>query len=145
MNGCEAGDYPTACTGSALACFWTDGSREDDGLQVEFMGTIHGIRSFEGVRARATMIELDGVPLRVALLEDIIRSKKEARRPRELAVIDVLEKALEESSRQASKARRARPRSERALRALIRHWQALPPAWRTHFLRKRIAPGRSTL
>lgn len=29
--------------------------------------------------------------------------------------------------------------SERALRELIRRWQALPPERRTHFLRKRLA------
>ena len=85
-------------------------SRDDDGLQVDFMGTIHGIRSFEGLRDRATMIELDGVTLRVASLEDVIRSKKAARRPRDLAVIEVLEKALEVSSGQANKARGARTR-----------------------------------
>lgn len=29
--------------------------------------------------------------------------------------------------------------SERALREMIRRWQALPPERRTHFLRKRVA------
>src|SRR5688500_15239847 len=38
--------------------------REDDGLQVDFMGTIHGLRSFEGVRDRASLIEIKGVPIR---------------------------------------------------------------------------------
>lgn len=33
--------------------------------------------------------------------------------------------------------------SERAEREMIRRWQALPPARRTNFLRKRIGP-RST-
>ncbi len=28
--------------------------------------------------------------------------------------------------------------SDRALREMIRRWQALPPAKRTHFLRKRV-------
>lgn len=85
-------------------------AREDDGLQVDFMGTIHGIRSFEGVRDRATIVEIEGVRLLVAALEDIIRSKKAARRPRDLAVLEILERALEESSRQANKTRGARPR-----------------------------------
>jgi hypothetical protein len=35
--------------------------------------------------------------------------------------------------------------SERALDDLIRRRLALPPSKRTHFLRKRIAPGRSAL
>jgi hypothetical protein len=83
-------------------------SRDEDGLQVDFMGTIHGIRSFEGLRDRASVIDLDGVPLRVASLADIIRSKKAARRPRDLAVLDILEKALEEASRRKPEARRRR-------------------------------------
>src|SRR3954452_14306108 len=29
--------------------------REDDGLQLDFMATVHGLRSFAGVRARATV------------------------------------------------------------------------------------------
>jgi hypothetical protein len=62
------------------------------------MATIHGVRSFEGVRDRASTIEIDGVPMRVASLADVLRSKKAAGRPRDLAVIDVLEKALEEST-----------------------------------------------
>jgi hypothetical protein len=44
------------------------------------------------------------------LLEDIIRSKRAARRPRDLAVLDVLEKTLEEAGRQAGATRRRRPR-----------------------------------
>jgi predicted nucleotidyltransferase len=82
----------------------------DDGLQVDFMATIHGLRSFEGVRDRAATVEIDGLPIRVASLADIIKSKKAARRPRDLAVIDVLEKALEEEAGQKEKARRGRTR-----------------------------------
>jgi predicted nucleotidyltransferase len=69
--------------------------REDDGLQLDFMGTIHGVRSFEGLRARASVIEVEGVSLRVASLADIIKSKRAAGRPRDWAVIELLEKALE--------------------------------------------------
>jgi predicted nucleotidyltransferase len=83
-------------------------ARDEDGLQVDFMGTIHGVRSFEGVRDRATVVEIDGIAIRVATLEDIIRSKKAARRPRDLAVIDVLEKALEASRAAQAAARRPR-------------------------------------
>ena len=35
--------------------------------------------------------------------------------------------------------------SDRALRDMIRRWQALPPERRTNFLRKRLGPGRSAL
>jgi predicted nucleotidyltransferase len=82
----------------------------DDGLQVDFMTTIHGFRSFEGLRDRAQTIVIEGTPIRVASLPDIIKSKRAARRPRDLAVLDVLEKALEERTRQDDKTRGARPR-----------------------------------
>lgn len=85
-------------------------TRDDDGLQIDFMGTIHGVRSFEGVRDRAASVEIDGIALRVASLEDIIRSKKAARRPRDLAVLSVLEKALEASRQPQAKTRRTRER-----------------------------------
>lgn len=84
--------------------------RDDDGLQVDFMGTIHGVRSFEGLRDRAATVEIDGVPVLVASLPDIIRSKRAARRPRDLAVLDILEKTLEETPRPTGTARRRRSR-----------------------------------
>src|SRR5438094_5351715 len=34
-----------------------------DGLQVDFMGTIHGVRSFEGLRDRADDVDIDGITL----------------------------------------------------------------------------------
>ena len=77
-----------------------------DGLQVDFMAAIHGIRSFEALRSRAESIDLGGTTILVASLPDIIRSKRAARRPRDLAVLEVLEKALEEKERQNGKARR---------------------------------------
>lgn len=76
--------------------------RDDDGLQLDFMGTIHGLRSFAGVRDRASVIEIGGAFVRVASLADVIRSKKAARRPRDLAVLPVLERSLEEASRSRS-------------------------------------------
>ena len=78
--------------------------RDDDGLQVDFMVTIHGIRSFEGLRSRATRMEIGGTPVLVAALEDIIRSKRAARRPRDLAVLDILEKTREEATKSQGKA-----------------------------------------
>ncbi|HVG83490.1 MAG TPA: nucleotidyltransferase [Vicinamibacterales bacterium] len=84
--------------------------RDDDGLQLDFMATIHGLRSYEGVRDRAAVIEVGGVPVRVASLADIIKSKRAAGRPRDLAVLDVLETALEEAPKPPRPARRARAR-----------------------------------
>jgi hypothetical protein len=88
-------------------------TRDDDGLQVDFMTSIHGVKSFEGVRDRATRMDIDGTTVLVASLDDVIRSKKAARRPRDLAVIEVLERAREAKAREAgAKAppRRTRPR-----------------------------------
>ena len=82
----------------------------DDGLQLDFMAAIHGIRSFDNLRDRATDLEIEDTSIRVASLPDIIRSKKAARRPRDIAVIDVLEKALEERIGAKKKTRRPRAR-----------------------------------
>ncbi len=86
--------------------------RDDDGLQVDFMATIHGIRSFEGVRERSSEITIEGVSLRVAALTDIIKSKRAAGRPRDLAVLEVLETAREEAeaAKPARSPHRARAR-----------------------------------
>ena len=70
--------------------------RDDDGLQVDFMTTIHGLRSFEGVRDRSTRVDLGGAMILVASLSDVIKSKRAARRPRDLAVLEILEKTLGE-------------------------------------------------
>ena len=84
--------------------------RDDDGLQVDFMGTIHGVRSFEGLRDRAVRIEVGGAAILVASLSDIITSKRAAGKPRDRAVLEILETALEEASKQARSTRRSRPR-----------------------------------
>jgi hypothetical protein len=71
--------------------------RDDDGLQVDLMGTIHGIRSSAGLQKRATAVRIASSELRVASLDDVIRSKRAAARPRDLAVLPILEKAREEA------------------------------------------------
>lgn len=70
--------------------------RDDDTLQLDFMATIHGIRSFEGLRSRAKRVDLGGHSLLVAGLADIIKSKRAAGRAKDRAVLDVLEKTLDE-------------------------------------------------
>ena len=84
---------------------------DDHALQVDFLGEAHGIRSFEGLRARARRMQLGESELYVADLADIIRSKKAAGRPRDKAVLDLLERTLEETTRPQSQARR--PKKER--------------------------------
>ena len=50
-------------------------------------------------QSRAERIEFSGVGLWVASLRDIITSKKAAGRPRDLAVLDILEKTLHETEK----------------------------------------------
>ena len=85
--------------------------RDDDGLQVDLMVTIHGLRSFAGVRDRATLMEIGGAPLLVASMDDVIKSKRAAKRPRDLAVMETLEAArAAKAARPKSEARRPRSR-----------------------------------
>jgi predicted nucleotidyltransferase len=70
--------------------------RDEDTLQLDFMATIHGIRSFEGLRSRAKRIDLGGHSILVAGLADIIKSKRAAGRAKDRAVLEILKKALDE-------------------------------------------------
>jgi hypothetical protein len=72
--------------------------RDDDGLQLDFMDVIDGVASFEGLRRRSLQIRMGTASLRVAPLADIIKSKKAAGRPRDLAALEILEKILAEAS-----------------------------------------------
>jgi hypothetical protein len=86
--------------------------RDEDGLQVDFMGAIHGVRSFEGVRDRAARLVIGRTSILVASLSDIVRSKRAANRPRDRAVLEVLERALEEtigSSEATPRRRKGKP------------------------------------
>ncbi len=69
---------------------------EEKGLQLDFMPTIHGIRSFASLRSRATQVSFGKYTLLVADLGDIIRSKKALSRPKDNAVLEILEKVLHE-------------------------------------------------
>jgi hypothetical protein len=73
---------------------------EDLGLQVDFMASIHGVRSFASLRSRARRHEFGGCELLVASLDDIIRSKRAAGRPRDTAVLPVLEATRAEAQAQ---------------------------------------------
>jgi len=75
--------------------------RDSDTLQIDFMATVAGIHSLEGLRKRASKVDFNGHPLYVASLADIIKSKKAAGRPKDLAVMYVLESALAEAASNA--------------------------------------------
>ncbi len=72
--------------------------RDRDSLQLDFVTMIHGMRSYEGIRNRSATIDVLGAPLRVASLTDILKSKRAANRPQDLAVLHVLEQTLKEKS-----------------------------------------------
>jgi hypothetical protein len=74
-------------------------ARDRDGLQIDFMSVVDGVRSFEGLRNRAEHVRIGEARLLVAGLPDIVKSKKAAARPQDLAAIPVLEKTLEEKTR----------------------------------------------
>lgn len=73
--------------------------RDEDSLQMDFMSTIHAVSSFASLRSRALRVDFEGYPLLVADLRDIIKSKRAAGRPRDLAVIELLEKTLDEKQK----------------------------------------------
>jgi predicted nucleotidyltransferase len=72
---------------------------DDRGLQADFMPAIHGVKSFNSLRSRADKVQLGGRALWVAHLADIIASKRAAGRPRDKAVLSILEATLREKTR----------------------------------------------
>jgi predicted nucleotidyltransferase len=119
-------------------------------LQADFMGVIHGLRSFEGVKKRASTVEVGGTTVRVASLEDIVKSKKAANRPRDRAVLPPLKATLRNAKRRKAADRRAqleslRRESDHELRDMIVRLLAKPMHERTHFLRRRLPGGGSAL
>jgi hypothetical protein len=69
------------------------------GLQADFMPKLDGVRSFEALRGRATAVTLGRATVLVADLRDVVRSKRAANRPRDRAVLPVLEATLREKDR----------------------------------------------
>ncbi len=72
---------------------------DEQGLQLDFMTRLHGIRSFEGLRSRSTTVQFGEHELKIACLADIIKSKRAAGRPRDMAVLEILEKTLDEQEK----------------------------------------------
>ena len=68
---------------------------DEETLQVDFMDEVSGVRSFEGVRKRAQRVRVGEATVCVAGLADIIKMKRAANRPRDRAVLEILEKTLD--------------------------------------------------
>lgn len=75
---------------------------EDLALQLDFMTTVHGLRSYNSVKSRAISVDVGGEKLLVASLPDIIASKRAADRPRDRAVLDALNRTLKKQEDVAS-------------------------------------------
>ena len=120
---------------------------DDLGRQVNFLGTIHGVSSFESLRSRAVDFPLHGATLSVAALADIVKSKREAGRPKDHAVLSSLEATLDEPRTPTSRPTRTerlaalKRESELELRDQIRRLLALPMEKRMNFLRVRVGRG----
>ncbi len=114
--------------------------RDRDGLQIDFIAHIDGIKSYESVRDRAGVYRVGGQKLLAASLEDIIRSKAAAGREKVRAVIDILKKqpARNQRTAQADKSTALKRESERALTELFRYRLSLPPEKRLNCLRRKI-------
>ena len=69
---------------------------DERGIQLDFMPRLHGIKSYEGLRSRATRVMFGRYSLLVADLNDVVRSKKALGRPKDRAVLEILEKTLHE-------------------------------------------------
>ena len=120
-------------------------SRDSDGLQLDFMGEIDGIRSFDGLRKRALAVPLGDARILVATLADIIKSKKPA-----VFATSPCCRSWRKSLQKPRVTRKVRlealkKESDLAERDLIRRLLALPPQKRTHFLRKRVGIRMSCL
>jgi hypothetical protein len=66
-------------------------SRDSDHLQLDFCVRIDSIRSYESLRSRAVAVNFGNQPLLVASMADIIKSKRAAGRPQDLAILVTLE------------------------------------------------------
>jgi predicted nucleotidyltransferase len=72
---------------------------DDQGVQLDFMTRLHGVRSFEGLRDRATAVEFGEHQLKIASLADIIKSKRATGRDKDFAVLEILERTLGEQEK----------------------------------------------
>jgi hypothetical protein len=75
----------------------------ETGLQLDFMSRLHGVKSFESLKSRASEVYFGTAVLRVADLKDVIRSKRALGRTKDLAVLDILQKTQDEKEKQAKK------------------------------------------
>lgn len=123
---------------------------DDQGLQLDFMAKLHGIRSFVGLKSRSISVDFGDQSLLVACLADIGKVEALVAKIGVTSRTDYAQTKLKVSKTIAKKAspRKAaedalRKESDRALVEQIRRLLALPMNKRTHFLRVRHPSGGS--
>src|SRR5262245_48617775 len=72
---------------------------DESGLQLNFMSSVHGIKSFASLRSRASQVAFGSHQLWIADLKDVIRSKRALGRPKDLASLDILERTQDEKAK----------------------------------------------
>jgi hypothetical protein len=119
--------------------------RDEDALQVDFMGAIHGVRSFEGVRDRAARLVIGRTSILVASCPTSFAASAPRIGRATVQSSKCWRERLKKPSVRRKQLRAVERESRRNLLESIRRWQALRPEQRTNFLRKRLGPGRSAL
>ncbi len=69
---------------------------DETGMQLDFMSTLHGVKSFASLRADADEVAFGKYKIKIASLRAVIKSKKAAGRERDKAVLKILEETLRE-------------------------------------------------
>jgi predicted nucleotidyltransferase len=73
--------------------------KNPEGIQLDFLYELASKDRYEKIKERARPVDFDGNKLHVAALEDIIRAKQAANRPKDVAVLPILNLTLEEQQR----------------------------------------------
>ncbi|MCU1235439.1 MAG: hypothetical protein JWP63_3406 [Candidatus Solibacter sp.] len=122
-------------------------SRDEDGLQLDFMGEIHGVRSFEGLKSRAREMRVGETRVRVASWLISSRARRRRTGPAIEPCFRYWRKPLKKKVRITRKDRLEALKKESELqeRDLIRRLQALPIEKRGNFLRQRVGIRASTI
>ena len=87
--------------------------RNQNGLIIDLLPRMSAIRSFESLRSRSDTIRMGDESMRIASLDDIVRSKRAAGRPKDLAVLPILEEVLREQKAAAKGSTEGSPRRRR--------------------------------
>jgi hypothetical protein len=68
--------------------------------QVDLLPRLYGVTSsFESLRSRSISVRVGSETVRVASLEEVLKSKRAAGRPKDLAVLPILEDTLREKNK----------------------------------------------